>query len=107
MVLDVPGVLRLEAVRPVLTADGVLVSPRPLSVDAVRGLAQRRGPRATAVATRRSPVDLAHLAHLVDTGRLRIPVDRVVGVEQVADAYAHAASGQLRGKVVVTLAASA
>jgi hypothetical protein len=42
-VLDVPGALRFSAVRPVLTADGVLVTTRPLSADAVRGLVQRTG----------------------------------------------------------------
>jgi NADPH:quinone reductase-like Zn-dependent oxidoreductase len=104
VVLDVPGALRFSAVRPVLTRDGVLVSTRPLSTDGVRGLAQRSGPRVTAVATRRSPVDLAHLAHLVDTGRLRVPLDRVVPVSDVAAAHAHATSGSLRGKVVVALA---
>lgn len=104
VVLDAPGALRFSAVRPVLTQDGVLVSTRPLSADAVRGLVTREGPRPSAVATRRSPVDLAHLAHLVDTGSLRIPVDRVVGMDEVAHAHEHAASGQLRGKVVIALA---
>ena len=103
VVLDVPGALRASAVRPVLTSDGVLVSTRPLSTDAVRGLVQRSGPRVSAVATRRSPVDLAHLAHLVDTGRLRVPVDRVVPMASVAAAHAHASSGELRGKVVVAV----
>ena len=103
VVLDVPGALRFAAVRPVLGADGVLVSTRPLSADAVRGLLQREGPRVSAVATRRSPVDLAHLAHLVDTGELRVPVDRLVGLDDVAAAHEHAASGQLRGKVVVAV----
>ena len=104
VVLDVPGALRFAQVRPVLTGDGVLVTTRPLSVDAVRGLLQRHGRQVTAVATRRSPVDLAHLAHLVDTGRLRVPVDRVVALEDVAAAHEHAASGRLRGKVVVAVA---
>jgi NADPH:quinone reductase-like Zn-dependent oxidoreductase len=105
VVLDVPGALRFAAVRPALTADGVLVSTRPVSADAVRGLARRvlvrhAGPRVTAVATRRSPVDLARLTDLVDTGRLRIPV---VGLDDVAAAYAHAGSGRLQGKVVVAV----
>lgn len=104
VVLDAPGALRSADVRPVLAADGVHVTTRPLSADAVRGLLQRKGPRVTAVATSRSPVDLAHLTHLVDTGRLRVPVDRVVGLDEVASAYDHAASGRLRGKVVVAVA---
>ena len=103
VVLDAPGALRFADVRPVLTADGVHVTTRPLSADAVRGLVQRVGPRVTAVATSRSPVDLAHLTHLVDTGRLRVPVDRVVALDEVASAFEHAASGRLRGKVVVAV----
>jgi NADPH:quinone reductase-like Zn-dependent oxidoreductase len=83
------------------------VSTRPLSADAVRGLLQREGPRVSAVATRRSPVDLAHLAHLVDAGELRVPVDRLVGLDDVAAAHEHASSGQLRGKVVVAVAPAA
>lgn len=82
----------------------VAVLGAPLSTDAVRGLVQRSGPRVSAVATRRSPVDLARLADLVDTGRLRIPVDRVVGIDEVGSAYEHAAGGQVRGKVVVSVA---
>ena len=104
VVLDAPGALRFAAVRPALTDDGVLVSTRPLSPDRLRALRPGGGPRATAVATRRSPVDLAHLAHLVDTGRLRVPLDRVVPLEDVASALGHAGSGRLRGKVVVSLA---
>jgi NADPH:quinone reductase-like Zn-dependent oxidoreductase len=107
VVLDAPGALRFAAVRPALTDGGVLVSTRPLSPDTVRGLRPGSGPRATAVATRRSPVDLAHLAHLVDTARLRVPLDRVVPLDDVASAFAHAGSGRLRGKVVVSLAAPA
>lgn len=104
VVLDAPGALRFAAVRPALTDDGVLVSTRPLTPDALRGLRPGGGPRATAVATRRSPVDLAHLAHLVDTGRLRVPIDQVVALEDVASGLQHARSGQLRGKVVISVA---
>ncbi|WP_448608448.1 NAD(P)-dependent alcohol dehydrogenase [Geodermatophilus sp. URMC 60] len=103
VVLDAPGALRFAAVRPSLSRGGVLVSTRPLSPDTVRGLRPGHGPRATAVATRRSPVDLAHLAHLVDTARLRVPLDRVVALEDVASGLEHAGSGRLRGKVVVSL----
>ena len=104
VVLDAPGALRLTAVRPSLTDDGVLVTTPPLSVDVVRGLRPSRGPRVTAVATRRSPVDLAHLAHLVDTGRLRVPLDRVVPLDDVTAALRHAGSGQVRGKTTVRVA---
>ena len=103
VVLDTPGALRLARVRASLTDDGVLVSTRPLSPDTLRRLRPGGGPRATAVATRRSPVDLAHLAHLVDTARLRVPIDRAVAMADVAGALEHAGSGRLLGKVVVSV----
>lgn len=107
VMLDAPGALRFPAARAWLAPDGVLVSTRPLSGDAVRGLLVRRGRRSTFVATRRSPVDLAHLAHLVDTGRLHVPVDRVLSLDDVVAAHAHTASGRVRGKVVVAVAPAA
>ena len=105
VVLDAPGALRFAAVRPALTSDGVLVTTRPVSPDTVRALRPGRGPRVTTVATRRSPVDLAHLAHLVDTGRLQVPLDRVVALDDVAAALRTPGSGQVRGKVAVAVAA--
>ena len=103
VVLDAPGALRFAAVRPALTPTGVLVSTRPISPDVARGFVSRSGPRPVAVATRRSPVDLARLAALVDAGELRVPVDRTFALDDVAAAQAHARSGRLRGKVVVTV----
>jgi NADPH:quinone reductase-like Zn-dependent oxidoreductase len=41
---------------------------------------------------------------LVRTGQLRVPVDRVFTLERIAEAHAYAESGQVRGKVVVTVA---
>ena len=49
------------------------------------------------------PVDLAHLTHLIDTARLRVPLDRVVALEDLASGLRHAGSGQPRGKVVVSI----
>ena len=41
---------------------------------------------------------------LVRTGRLRVPVDRVLPLEEIVEAHRYAESPQLRGKVVVTVA---
>lgn len=107
VVLDAPGVLPFRAVRHLLTRDGVLVSTRPLSLDALRALAARplgrTGPRLATVMTSGSSQDLSHLAHLVDTGRLRPVVDRTFGLDDVAQAHRHAEGG-VRGKVVVAVA---
>jgi NADPH:quinone reductase-like Zn-dependent oxidoreductase len=39
----------------------------------------------------------------VRTGRLRVPVDRVFGLADIADAHRHAEGGDARGKIVVTV----
>lgn len=107
VVLDTPGALRVAAAQRVLEPTGVLVSTRPLSVDAVRALAgaplRRGGPRFAVVMTSGSGQDLARLLRLVDDGRLRVPLDRVLPLEQVAEAHRHAESSGVRGKVALTL----
>ena len=104
LVLDSPGLYSLEQLRPVLTDDGVLVSTRPLSLDAVRGLAPRRlraaGPRLAGVMTKARSQDLAHLTALVDAGRLVVPMDSVLPLERAADAHRRA-EGDAAGKVVL------
>lgn len=106
VVLDTPGRLSLTAARPVLTEHGVLVSTRPLGPDLLRAAVPdrwRRGPgRFAAVMTSARSPDLAHLATLVDTGRLRIPVDQVFPMAEIAAAHQHAESGA-HGKVVIEM----
>lgn len=106
VVLDVTGQLALADVSSILAEGGVLVSTRPIHPDAVRALVprplRRTGRRFAAVATRARSQYLARLAALVDAGRLRVPVDRVFPLAQVAAAHRHAETA-VRGKVVVTL----
>ena len=75
VILDTPGALAVADVRGALRPGGVLVSTRPLSRDAFRTLAatpvRRDKRRFAAVMTQARSQDLAHLAALVDTGRLR------------------------------------
>ena len=105
VVLDTPGRLSLAAARSLLEADGVFVTTRGVGPDSLRELVparlRRRGPAFAAVRTRPRSADLAHLAALVDSGRLRPLVDRVFPLAQVDDAYRHA-RGPATGKVVVT-----
>ena len=107
VVLDTPGVLPAERVLPALTPDGVLVGTRPLDPAVLRRLllpGRRTGPRPTVVRTRPRPQDVARLLALAAVGRLRVPVDRVLPLADAAAAHAHAASGGVRGKVVVRVA---
>lgn len=106
VVLDAPGRLSFVAARPLLAEDGLLVSTRPLGPDLLRSVVPprwRRGRgRFAAVMTRARSQDLAHLAALVDVGRLRIPLDRAFPMADVAAAHRHAEAG-VRGKVMIDL----
>ncbi len=105
VVLDAPGRMSFAAARPLLNAGGVLVSTRPLGPDLLRtvGPARWHGRRRfAAVMTAARSQDLAHLAALVDSGRLRIPVERVFPMDQAAEAHRHAEGG-VQGKVVIDL----
>jgi NADPH:quinone reductase-like Zn-dependent oxidoreductase len=103
VVVETTARYTFHELTPLLTDDGVLVSTRPISWDTVRLLRPARGERArfTFVATKPRAADLAHLADLVDHGQLRIPLDRVFGVEQAAAAHAYA-EGPAVGKVVLS-----
>ena len=48
--------------------------------------------------------DLAHLAALIDKGRLQVVVDRVFPLEEARQAMAYVESGRAKGKVVLTMA---
>lgn len=109
VVLDSPGVRGLDRMRPALADDGVLVSTRPLSLDAVRGLAPRplrpAGARLAGVMTKARSSDLSHLAALVQDGRLVVPLDSVFPLERAAAAYRRA-EGDSAGKVVLRVDAA-
>ncbi len=110
VVLDAAGTLAFAEIRPLVEPGGVVVSTRPISADALRALARpwrRRDPvRFAAVMTRPRSQDLARLATLVDTGRLRPVLDRSFPLAEIAAAHRHAESG-VRGKVVVDMSTAA
>ncbi|SDQ05195.1 NAD(P)-dependent alcohol dehydrogenase [Quadrisphaera sp. DSM 44207] len=117
VVVDTPAVLRFGAVRGSLRDGGVLVSTKPLSLDAARSagldllrrpgrrIARRgggSGARFATVRTQARSQDLTRLVALVDGGRLRVPVDRAFPLAQVAEAHRWAQT-RATGKVVLTL----
>lgn len=104
VVLDTPGTLDPARVRRALAPDGVLVTTRVAALRTAREMVTgvvRRGPRFTAVATAARSPDLAHLLELVRTRALRVPVDSVFPLTQVAAAHERADSGRVRGKIVL------
>jgi NADPH:quinone reductase-like Zn-dependent oxidoreductase len=62
---------------------------------------ETRGVRAVGVFVRSDVEQLAHLAALVESGELRIGVDRRVALADLPSIHAEADAGTLRGKVVV------
>jgi NADPH:quinone reductase-like Zn-dependent oxidoreductase len=107
VILDTPGRLTAEGARALLTDNGVLVTTKFASVATLRAVAlsavRRRGPRTVFVRTQARSQDLAHLLELVRAGRLRVPVDRVVPLADIADAHRYAEGREVCGKVVVTV----
>lgn len=107
VVVDTPGGARFRELQHLLTPDGVLVSTRPISPDALRTLVPRRavGPRFAAVRTQARSQDLAHLTRLVDSGQLRATPDRVFPMAEAAEAHRHAEQAAT-GKVILDIAAA-
>ncbi len=128
VVLDAPGVLSQEVARSLLRPGGTSVTTRPqpttvissvgsgLMKDVMGGLGALGAPVGgtggaggadrpthTAVMAKARTRDLDRLARLVDDGRLRVPVDDVLPLAEVAAAHARTTSGEVRGKVVLTL----
>lgn len=58
--------------------------------------------RAQRLTARPSPEQLGMLGKLCDSGQLRVHVDRVLSLADVAEAHRLAESGQLRGKIALT-----
>lgn len=106
VVLDTPGVLPASVAHRLLGSGGLMVSTRPASAQAVRGLLTSAlgGPGYSVVATSARPTDLSRLVRLVEDGALRVPVDRVFPLSEASHAHAHLDSGTSTGKVVLAVA---
>jgi NADPH:quinone reductase-like Zn-dependent oxidoreductase len=104
VVIDTPGSVTAAVAETLLADQGVLVSTRPISRDAllarVRPGRLGRGRTYTAVMTSARSHDLARLARLVDAERLRVVIDSVHDVEHAAEAHRRAEAHPF-GKVVV------
>lgn len=105
VVLDASGLHRYAQLRPLLGADGVAVSTRALSLDALRlvdPVRRRRGPRHAAVMTKARSQDLSRLVALVDASQLPSVLDRTFPMADAADAHRWAELS-VTGKVVVQI----
>jgi NADPH:quinone reductase-like Zn-dependent oxidoreductase len=85
----------------VLRPGGMLVSvPSGVSRELL-DLAARGQRRATGFLVEPDPVGLAGLCHLVESGQLRVKVDRVFDLEHAAKAHRQAEAGHSGGKLVL------
>lgn len=102
LVLDsVGGEVRQRSFA-VLRPGGLLVTldPAPPDRDATP-----QGVRVATAAVAPDGARLSHLARLMAAGRLRVPIDRVFGLAQAADAHLHSETGHACGKILIRIGA--
>jgi NADPH:quinone reductase-like Zn-dependent oxidoreductase len=92
-----------ERSLPVLRPGGMLVSVPSGVPRELLDLAARSDRRATGFLVEPDPVGLAGLSHLIETGQLRVKVDRVFDLEQAADAHRLVEAGHSGGKIVLRI----
>lgn len=86
-----------------LRPGGLLVSVPSGASQEVLAEAERIGVRATGILVEPDGHALEELAALVESGKLRIEVDTVLPLEQVARAHEIGETGRVRGKIVLTV----
>jgi NADPH:quinone reductase-like Zn-dependent oxidoreductase len=102
-VIDLPGVYGERSLR-VLRPGGMLVSVPSGAAGDLAEKAKERSQRITGFLVEPDPVGLAGLSHLVEDGRLRVHVDRVFDLEDVAEAHRAAEEHHGGGKIVLRVA---
>jgi NADPH:quinone reductase-like Zn-dependent oxidoreductase len=93
-----------ERSLPTLRPGGMLVSVPSGVPQEVLDLAEQGNRRATGFLVEPDPVGLAGLCDLIERGRLRVHVDRVFELEDVAEAHRLAESSHAGGKIVLRVA---
>jgi NADPH:quinone reductase-like Zn-dependent oxidoreductase len=98
LVLDLIGGETQERSWSVLKNDGVLLSlVQPPSVEKAKAF----GVRAAFVAGHPSGAQLAEIAKLIDSGELKLTIDRILPLSEVRRAHELSQSGHTRGKIVL------
>ena len=98
LVLDLIGGETQERSWSVLKKGGVLLSlVQPPSVEKAKAL----GVRAAFVAGHPSGAQLAEIAKLIDSGELKLTIDRILPLSEVRRAHELSKSGHTRGKIVL------
>lgn len=99
--LDSLGAMNRERCWSVMKRDGFLVSIKgPVPEDE----AASHGVRAGGILVHPDAGELAEMAGLIDSGKLRIVVDAIYPLADAAEAHRHVEGGHARGKVVLAIA---
>ena len=100
VVLDTIGGDTQQRSFGVLRAGGTLAATTSPPDEA---LAKAHGVHASFVFHQSDAARLSEILGMIDAGTLKVLVDRVVPVDELAHAFGHQASGRARGKIIVTL----
>lgn len=113
LILDIAGNSSLSRLRRALTPTGTLVIVGGEEGGKLTGgfgrtlraplLSPFVGQRLTMLASKERASDLERLTPLIERGKVVPSIDRTYPLDQVADAMRHLASGEVRGKVAITL----
>lgn len=87
----------------ILRPDGILVALASPAEAYLEEDAARHGKRARFMIVEADGAGLTSLAGLADTGQLRVEVDTVIPIEQVAKAHEIGQTGRTKGKIILTL----
>ncbi|HEY0986450.1 MAG TPA: NADP-dependent oxidoreductase [Kofleriaceae bacterium] len=96
------GDYAMRSVR-VLKPGGLLITAVERSNAALAAAVEKAGRRFAGITVEPDQVGLEAMARLVDAGRLKIHVDRVFPMTEIAAAHALLEAGHLKGKLVVTV----
>jgi NADPH:quinone reductase-like Zn-dependent oxidoreductase len=104
VVLDAIGGENVTRSVATVVRGGQIVSIRGGGDDQARAAADAKGVRIATVLVEPDHSGLEGLAALVAQGRLRVEVDRVLPLEEAATAHRLGEAGQVRGKIVLSVA---
>ena len=96
------GDYAMRSVR-VLKPGGLLITAVERSNATLAAAVEKSGRRFAGITVEPDQVGLEAMARLVDAGRLKIHVDRVFPMTEIAAAHALLEAGHLKGKLVVTV----
>jgi NADPH:quinone reductase-like Zn-dependent oxidoreductase len=105
LIFDTIAKVSFRRWRNVLRAHGTFVTVNPVIGKLMPAMLTRALGinRVRSMFTETSAGDLAALARLIDAGQMRVPIERIYRIDDVAAAHEHSAGERVRGKLVIDL----